>query len=70
MDFQLNLSLAELRKRTNKEHLKNITFLTSKDTAYTNLSENDKKVLACLDKAGKLFVVFVCFFEWIFLQKN
>ena len=55
MDFQLNLSLAELRKRTNKEHLKNITFLTSKDTAYTDLSKNDKKVLACLDKAGKLF---------------
>lgn len=55
MDFKLNLSLAELRKRTNKEHLKNITFLSSKDIAYTNLSENDKKVLACLDKAGKLF---------------
>ena len=55
MDFQLNLSLAELRKRTNKEHLKNITFLTSKDTAYTDLSKNDKKVLACLDEAGKLF---------------
>ena len=55
MDFKLNLSLAELRKRTNKEHLKNITFLSSKDPAYTNLSENDKKVLACLDKAGRLF---------------
>ena len=27
---------------------------TMEDPAYTNLSENDKKVLACLDKAGKL----------------
>lgn len=55
MNFQLNLSLAELRKRTNKEHLKNITFLSDKDNAYTQLNTNDKKILALLDKAGRIF---------------
>lgn len=55
MDFQLNLSLTELRKRTDKEHLKNITFLNSKDKSYTQLNDNDKKILALLDKAGRIF---------------
>ena len=55
MDFQLNLSLTELRKRTDKEHLKNITFLSSKDKSYTQLNNNDKKILALLDKAGRMF---------------
>ena len=55
MDFQLNLSLTELRKRTDKEHLKNITFLSSKDKSYTQLNDNDKKILALLDKAGRMF---------------
>ncbi len=55
MNFQLNLSLAELRKRTNKDHLKNITFLSSKDEVYSSLSNNDKKILALLDKAGRVF---------------
>ena len=55
MDFQLNLTLTELRKRTSKDYLKNITFLSSKDDAYRNLNDSDKRILAHLDKAGKIF---------------
>ena len=55
MEFKLNLSLQELRKRTNKEYLRNISFLTAKDEEYVNLSKNDKQILALLDKAGQVF---------------
>ena len=55
MEFKLNLSLQELRKRTSKEYLRNISFLTAKDGEYTSLSDNDKKILALLDKAGQIF---------------
>ena len=55
MEFKLNLSLQELRKRTHKDYLRNISFISAKDENYSSLNNNDKKILAYLDKAGKIF---------------
>lgn len=55
MDFQLNFTLQELNKRTSKNYLKNINFLSANDECFTRLNDNDKKILALLDRAGKIF---------------
>jgi len=55
MEFQLNLSLTELRKRTNREHLRTIPFLSTTDSVFSALNDNDKKILALLDRAGRVF---------------
>ncbi len=55
MNFELNLSLTELKKRTHKDYLRNIDYLSQKDEVFLRLSDNDKQILAFLNKAGKVF---------------
>ena len=55
MEFILNLSLQELKNRTKEKCLRTITFLTPKDTSYIDLNDNDRHILALLNKAGQLF---------------
>lgn len=55
MDFELNLTLNELKKRTSREYLKTIKFLSEQDEEYISLNDNEKKILFYLNKAGSCF---------------
>lgn len=55
MDFELNMSLKELKKRTSKRYYKGIKFLSPTSRELKKLSEEDMQVLKHLTKACKLF---------------
>ena len=57
MEFQLNLSLKELRKRTSKKYFSQIKLLSSKSREYKQLSDDDKKVLSYLVEASSYFEI-------------
>ncbi|MFA6860137.1 MAG: hypothetical protein WCR30_01960 [Clostridia bacterium] len=52
MDFELNLSLEELNKRTSKECFEKNDFLNESDTEFKELSVNEKNTLAHLARAS------------------
>ncbi len=54
MQFELNLSIEELEKRTDKDYLIRKPMLKEDAVEYTSLSEGDKKALAHLVKAANL----------------
>ena len=51
-EFELNLSMEELEKRTNKDYLKTKKMLKSDAPEYLNLQDGDKKALKHLVKAA------------------
>ena len=51
-NFELNLSMKELEKRTHKDYLTTKKFLTPDSPEYTELAEGDKKALKHLCKAA------------------
>lgn len=55
MDFELNLTLAELEDRVSAERLKVIDMLDDTDSCYSDLGVDDKKVLRHLVRAGEHF---------------
>lgn len=55
MEFKLNLSLKELRKRTSKKYYSKIEFLSSKSKELKKLSNEDLLVLTHLVRAGYQF---------------
>ena len=54
MEFELALSLKELKIRTSKSRFKGIKLLEEKSPEIKNLSKNDLVVLSYLTKAAKL----------------
>lgn len=55
MDFVLNLTLKELRKRTSKKYFSKIKLLTPESAIYKKLSKDEKTVLMYLVKASSYF---------------
>lgn len=62
-NFQINLTTEELKKRTNKEYLKEKKLLGVNSIEYTSLAEGDKKALKHLVKAAKIL-------EEVFLKQD
>lgn len=54
MNYELNLSMEELEKRTDKEYLATKKLLTPESKEYLDLQEGDKKALKYLVKAGDI----------------
>ena len=54
MNFEFNLSIEELEKRTSKEYLTTKKFLTSNSPEYIALKDGDKKALKHLVKAAAI----------------
>ena len=52
MNFEFNLSMEELEKRTNKEYLATKKFLTPDSPEYVALKDGDKQALKHLVKAA------------------
>ena len=53
-NFEFNLSVAELEKRTNKDYLIHKKFLKAEAPEYLALAEGDKKALVHLCKAADI----------------
>lgn len=62
-NFQINLTTEELKKRTNKEYLKEKKLLDAESLEYRSLAEGDKKTLKHLVKAAKIL-------EEVFLKQD
>lgn len=54
MDYELNLSMEELEKRTHKDYLATKKLLTLESEEYLNLEDGDKEALKYLVKAGDI----------------
>ena len=54
MNFEFNLSMEELEKRTNKEYLATKKFLTPESLEYVGLKDGDKQALKHLVKAASV----------------
>ena len=54
MNFEFNLSIEELEKRTNKEYLTTKKFLTANSPEYITLKDGDKQALKHLVKAASV----------------
>ena len=54
MDYELNLSIEELEKRTHKDYLATKKLLTPESAEYLNLNDGDKEALKYLVKAGDI----------------
>ena len=54
MNFEFNLSMEELEKRTNKEYLATKKFLTPESPEYVGLKDGDKQALKHLVKAASV----------------
>ena len=57
--FELNLSTAELEKRTNKDFLAPKVMLKPDSKEYANLAEGDKQALKHLAKTAKIWIQFI-----------
>ena len=54
MNFEFNLSMEELEKRTGKEYLTTKKFLTPESPEYVGLKDGDKQALKHLVKAASV----------------